>query len=543
MAPRALKLGTRRSALARAQSAAVARQLEQLHPGLTVELIGIETRGDRILDTPLSAVQGKEFFTDDLDTALLAGETDFTVHSYKDLSLERSERLLLAAVPRRAQPYDIAVFAADVPERLADGHELVIGSSSPRRAAFVPELLQRILPRRDADRRELGRVRLVDLRGNVDSRLRRLREPRGSSRHLDGIVLAFAGLSRLWADTAGVVLLRELLAPLPRMVLPLSQCPAAPAQGALAIECRSDDPATAKLLAAMDDAPTRRAVDAERALLAMRGGGCHQQFGATQVELPGVGTLLYQRAAPGAPEAELHWTPEAPLVTPTGPVRAWDGTKAMRAGVEPLAAGIAHSAQALRSATAVFVAHRRALPEDDSIAINPAAHVWVPGVDTWQALAARGIWVEGCAEGLGFAALESLLAEPLLQLPAPAQWTVLTHQDAVAGWPAGEVIATYRHGDGGQGESNAGARSGGDDAHGAATDGAGAGAPDAAPPANATHVYWSSSAQFDRWHAQVPPDAQHACGPGKTFEHLRRAGVQNLRAFPQPLHWRQWLGV
>jgi porphobilinogen deaminase len=88
----ALKLGTRRSALARAQSAAVARQLEQLHPGLTVELVGIETRGDRILDAPLSSVEGKEFFTDELDAALLAGEIDFTVHSYKDLSLERSAR-------------------------------------------------------------------------------------------------------------------------------------------------------------------------------------------------------------------------------------------------------------------------------------------------------------------------------------------------------------------------------------------------------------------------------------------------------------------
>ena len=101
MSPRALKLGTRRSALARAQSAAVARQLEQLHPGLAVELVGIETRGDRILDTPLSSVEGKEFFTDELDAALLAGQVDFTVHSYKDLSLDRSARLLLAAVPRR----------------------------------------------------------------------------------------------------------------------------------------------------------------------------------------------------------------------------------------------------------------------------------------------------------------------------------------------------------------------------------------------------------------------------------------------------------
>jgi hydroxymethylbilane synthase len=539
MAPRALKLGTRRSALARAQSAAVARQLEQLHPGLTVELVGIETRGDRILDTPLSAVQGKEFFTDDLDTALLAGATDFTVHSYKDLSLERSERLLLAAVPRRAQPYDIAVFAADVPERLAAGHEVVIGSSSPRRAAFVPELLQRVLPRRGADRREIASVKLVDLRGNVDSRLRRLHEPRGSARQLDGIVLAFSGLSRLWSDAAGNVLLRELLAPLPRMVLPLSQCPAAPAQGALALECRWDDRGTAAVLAAMDDLPTRRAVDAERALLALRGGGCHQQFGATQIELPGIGTLLYQRAAPGSTCAELHWTPEEPLAAPRGPVLAWDGSRAARNGVEPLAAGIARSAHSLKHARAVFVAHRRALPDDDAIQINPAAHVWVPGMDTWQALAGRGIWVDGCAEGLGFGAIESLLAEPMLQLPARDQWTVLTHQDAAAGWPAGEVIATYR-------QSEANGTGAGTSATAQVDDLSPADATppsDAAPPADATHLYWSSSAQFDRWHAHVAPHAQHACGPGKTFEHLRRAGVKNLRAFPQPLHWRRWLGV
>lgn len=538
MAPRALKLGTRRSALARAQSAAVARQLEQRHAGLTIELVGIETRGDRILDTPLSSVQGKEFFTDDLDTALLAGQVDFTVHSYKDLSLERSARLLLAAVPRREQPNDIAVFAADVPERLAAGHELIIGSSSPRRASFVPELLQRLLPHRAADRRPMGRVRLVDLRGNVDSRLRRLHEPRGSARHLDGIVLAFAGLARLWADAAGNVLLRELLAPLPRMVLPLSQCPSAPAQGALAIECCHDDAATAAVLAAIDHAPTRRAVEVERALLAMRGGGCHQRFGATQIELPGVGTLLYQRAAadpaaestaesgsePGAASAldsaQLHWTPERPLDAPQGAVRPWDGSRAARARVEPLPAGLARSAERLMRATAIFIAHRRALPEDDSIHINSAAHVWVPGIETWQALAGRGVWVEGCGEGLGIAALEPMLAEPLLQLPPRDQWTVLTHADAVPGWPAAEVIATYRHGEP-----------------------AVASEPSAAPTLDATHVYWHSSAQFDRWRGSVAPDAQHACGPGKTYEHLRRAGVQNLRVFPQPVHWRQWLGV
>jgi hydroxymethylbilane synthase len=521
MAPRALKLGTRRSALARAQSAAVARQIEQLNPGLVVELLGIDTRGDRIVDTPLSTVEGKEFFTDELDAALLAGQVDFTVHSYKDLSLERAARLLLAAVPARELPHDIAVFAADVPERLAAGHELLIGSSSPRRASFVPAFLQRALPRRGADRRSLGHVRLSELRGNVDTRLRRLREPRGSVRQLDGIVLAFAGLARLWADSVGNALLRELFSGLPRMVLPLSECPAAPAQGALAVECRQGDHDTAALLRAIDHAPTRAAVAVERALLAQRGGGCHQRFGATQIELPGLGTLLYLRDG-GEPQAQPEvgvprpqWTPETALEAPGETIRAWDGSRAERPGLEPIEAGVARSAERLGRASAVFVSHRRALPEGDSTHINSAAHVWVPGIDTWQALAERGVWVEGCGEALGFAALEPMLAEPLLQLPPRDAWTVLTNDESAAGWPGGDVIATYQHQRGGVA---------------------------GAPPADATHVYWSSSAQFERWRSRVGPGVQHACGPGKTYEHLRRAGVQNLRVFPQPAYWRQWLG-
>src|ERR1700683_622016 len=100
MPARALQLGTRRSALARAQSAAVGRELERLHPGLTIELVGIETRGDRIQDRPLTQVDGKEFFTAEIDRALLDGAIDFTVHSYKDLSLERSARLRLFGCAR-----------------------------------------------------------------------------------------------------------------------------------------------------------------------------------------------------------------------------------------------------------------------------------------------------------------------------------------------------------------------------------------------------------------------------------------------------------
>ncbi|HEY6451192.1 MAG TPA: hydroxymethylbilane synthase [Steroidobacteraceae bacterium] len=516
MRPRVLKLGTRRSVLARAQSGAVARELTALHPGITVELVGIDTRGDRIPDRALSAVEGKEFFTAEIDTALLEGAVDLSVHSYKDLSLERTARLRLAAVPRREPPQDVVVFAADVPQRLAAGCELRIGTSSPRRMSFVPDTLVRLLPRANATA-PAPALRVVELRGNVDSRLRRLHEPRGAARQLDGIVLAFAGLARLWADPGGRALLEELFVPLPRMLLPLSACPAAPAQGALGIECRAADEDTVRLLAALDHAPTRRAVEAERALLAERGGGCHQRFGATQIEVSELGTLLYVREQ-GA-EPELRWTPMLPLEAPAGPVRAWDGSRAPRAGIEPLAGGIAASLARLPHTAALFIAHERALPEAALTCIPSSTPLWVPGPATWQALAARGLWVQGCADGLGVTWLEPLLRQPLLQLPPLAQWTVLTHAQAADGWAAAQVIASYRHR---LGSENSAA---------------------AAPPGDATHVYWHSSAQFERWGERVGSQAQHACGPGKTYQHLSRARVQNLRMFPSAAQWRTWLAL
>jgi hydroxymethylbilane synthase len=504
-----LKLGTRRSLLARAQSSAVARDLERAHPGLTVELVGIDTRGDRIQDIPLSQVDGKEFFTAEIDAALASGEVDLTVHSFKDLALERPAAFCLGAVPRRQNPRDIIFFSPDVRAQLKAGATVRIGSSSPRRIAFAPGFLERALPGN-------VKVELVPLRGNVDTRLRRLREPRGSERHLDGVILAFAGLSRLWQDevVGAAAVLRELLAGLPRMLLPLTHCPAAPAQGALAIECRSNDAGTRAVLAAIDDAATRRDVAAERALLAERGGGCHQQFGATQVTSPVLGPLLHLREADeqGAGAPQLRW--QAPARA-DGPVQPWDGSAQPAPAVVPLAAAAEVAAAGLSSVQAAFVAHKRALPEMAAEAVNRCPHIWVSGTETWFALAARGVWVEGCAESLGFAALRGSLGEPLLALPPLGDWLALTNEEAAEGWGEVPVLATYRHAP----EPAAGA----------------------CGPGTATHVWWHSSAQYERWHDQVGAGARHACGPGKTAEHLRAAGLADVQVFPSARHWRAWL--
>jgi len=382
--------------------------------------------------------------------------------------------------------------------------------------SLVPDFLRQALPAAPGGRNAGAEIRLSELRGNVDSRLRRLHEARGTPRQLDGIVLAFAGLARLWADEAGRGLLEQLFAPLPRMVLPLSSCPTAPAQGALGIECRAGDDATARLLAEINDAPTRRAIDAERALLGARGGGCHQRFGATQIEVPDLGTLLYVRE--DGQEEQQRWTPLASLAAPVGPVRAWDGSRAARAVIEPVAEGIAQAARRLPACEALFIAHARALPQSARAAIPPGCRIYVPGLATWKALASQGIWVEGCADGLGFGHLEPLLREPLLALPATAGWTVLTHAEAAASWTPAHAIGTYCHVEAPSAQEAA-----------------------AAPPADATHCYWHSSAQFDRWQRTMNASVQHACGPGKTHAHLRRSRVQNLRMFPSAVQWRTWL--
>jgi hydroxymethylbilane synthase len=518
MNSRPLRLGTRRSALAWVQSSQIAAALRAAHPGLEVELVGIDTRGDRVLDVPLSSLEGKEFFTAEIDAALLEGRVDFTVHSLKDLSLERPKGLLLAAVPRRANPRDFALFAADVPARLAAGAGITIGTSSPRRAELLPPFFARALPHAARNT-----IKLESLRGNVDSRLRRLREARGSERHLDGIVLALAGLSRLFADTlterAGRALLSELLDGLHWMLLPLTDSPGAPGQGALAIECREDDANARALLAALEDPATRGAIAVERQLLAEHGGGCHQRFGATLQWLPELGGLLQigGKSAANKDLAERRWMPEQALMTLDKKVSAWDGSLAPKSAMTSLlsASELGHQLQSHN----IFIAHSRALPTGAAATLADSS-VWTSGSASWIALAEQGIWVQGCAEGRGADLAADLISEPVLRLPAPGTWTVLTHAGAESAWQCGrwagaQVLATYSIADGD--------------------------APNAESLAAATHVFWHSVAQFDRARGKVNSNAYHASGPGKTADHLRRAGVRNFRAFPSVVEWRKWI--
>jgi hydroxymethylbilane synthase len=236
-----LRIGTRRSRLALAQANEVAARLGD--SGVATELVPIETSGDRGAPSTASPQGLKGLFVAEIVRALLDGDVDVAVHSAKDLPAEEAAGVVLGAVVRRETPFDVLVrHEAELPGGA------VVGTSSLRRRA------QLIRARPD--------VRIVDVRGNVDTRLAKL------GGELDALVLAEAGLARL-----GVT-------PRYQTTLHADEMVPAPGQGTLAVQVREDDAETLRRVAVLEDAPTRTTLSAERALMARLGGGCALPLGA-----------------------------------------------------------------------------------------------------------------------------------------------------------------------------------------------------------------------------------------------------------------------
>jgi hydroxymethylbilane synthase len=236
-----LRIGTRGSRLALWQANFVADLLRRVVAPRPVETVEIQTSGDRAHDRPLTEISGEGIFTKEIQRAVLAGQADVAVHSLKDLPTQPVEGLVLAAVPPRGPVLDVMVSKRhktfdDLPKGAT------VATSSPRRKA------QALHRRPD--------LRLLEIRGNVETRLKKLVEEK-----LDALILAKAGLDRLGL---GQDLFIESL----DWMLP------AVGQGALGLECRADDATTRSLLQKLEDRLTRKAVDAERALLRALGGGC-----------------------------------------------------------------------------------------------------------------------------------------------------------------------------------------------------------------------------------------------------------------------------
>mgnify|MGYP002620789461 CR=1 FL=1 len=268
MSKQIIRIATRKSPLAMWQAEFVRDRLLAAHPDLEVELVGMTTQGDQILNSPLAKIGGKGLFVKELEVSMLAGETDIAVHSMKDVPVEFPEGLHLAVICEREDPRD-AFVSNQYPSFDALPQGARVGTSSLRRQCQLRE--------RRPD------LEIIDLRGNVNTRLRKLDDGQ-----YDAIILAAAGLIRLGFQ-GRITQILETDVSLPAI-----------GQGAVGIECRSDDARVNALLAPLNDPDTFTRVSAERAMNNRLEGGC-------QVPIAGHAVLdgdtLHLRGLVGAPDA------------------------------------------------------------------------------------------------------------------------------------------------------------------------------------------------------------------------------------------------
>ncbi len=268
---RNVTVATRGSALAVGQAEPMVTFLESR--GYEVTWRKFSTSGDQWLLGPLDKQQGGGFFTKELEDAMGSGQADLLIHSLKDVSLERPAGIVAACIPRREDPADWLILRPDAPE------DLVIGTSAVRRQRVLSQLFPK--------------ARFTWIRGNVQTRLQRVRDGVLREEPLHATLLAAAGLKRLGLDLSGLT------------VRPLTpkELPSAPGQGALLAEARADRPDLIEALAELHDPLTARCVTLERQVLAGIGGGCQQPLGALATPQAD-GSLLLQVAY--APEGELR---------------------------------------------------------------------------------------------------------------------------------------------------------------------------------------------------------------------------------------------
>lgn len=241
-------VGTRESKLALWQANWVVDRLREISPEYNYRIVGIRTQGDNILDVALAKIGDKGLFTKELELAMLRGEIDMAVHSMKDLPTELPEGLAIGAICRREYPGDVLITREGKKlEELPPG--ALIGTSSLRRCA---QLL-----------RYRGDLRMVNLRGNINTRLRKLEEEK-----LDATILAYAGVYRMgWGDRI-------------TQMLPFEICLPAVGQGAIGVEVRGSDQEIQSLVSGIDHYESRITITAERALLKKLEGGCQIPIGA-----------------------------------------------------------------------------------------------------------------------------------------------------------------------------------------------------------------------------------------------------------------------
>lgn len=504
------KIGTRGSLLALTQCTQVKDQLEKL-TGDKFVLEVIKTQGDLITDKPLWQLEGKDFFTKELDHALLTGAVDLVVHSYKDLGSERPEGIELAAITKRQYSEDILLIRKDVQKKLHELDSLVVGTSSPRRIVNIEKTLASLLPAKEG-----LSVKTKMLRGNVNTRIGKL-----NNGDYDAIVLAFAGIERLALSPESKKELEVLIKDLDFMVLPQSILPSAASQGALAIECfkdRDDNGALLEKLSLMKDKKTISEVGRERQAFASYGGGCHLAVG---IHVKKVGDY-YVHTHRGTVDDRVIDVVQTEGAFPT----CHDKSSAFVGLSDQKLIGTNYlSDKIIEKRPLEF---KETFTTDDLYFTSSHCYsvmektsykaLFAAGAKTHQFLAKKGHWVHASSDGLSEEYLQELRSSKLLGMFLGEERKLLALSNDDGTINEGEVLQVYERFIESPSEEYL------------------------EKLKNTKVFYWMSAHQYKTYTSFCPEikEAFHCCGLGKTQLKLKEMGVQ-VRAFSGLDEFNSWM--
>lgn len=395
------KIGTRGSLLALTQCTQVKNELERL-TGDKFELEIIKTQGDLITNAPLWQLDGKDFFTKELDEALLKSEVDLVVHSYKDLGSVRPVGIALAAVTKRTFAHDILLIKKSTIKKLNSLTDFVVGTSSPRRMVNLTDSLKNYIP----NGKNLN-ISTQVLRGNVNTRIQKLVNDEFSA-----IVLALPGIQRLSLSEKSKLELEKLINNLDFMILPQSIFPSSASQGALGIEClesRNDNGELYNKLKLMEDKITLEEVRRERKAFNDYGGGCHLAVGVNVRRVHDFylhshrgelnGEKIRYTELEGGDKSKLKDIRNAFIGLPT-----LDDQLIKKVPCPKL----------IKKDLNYFISSRYAIPSlklEDSY-----SSLWAAGTKTMEKLSEAGFWVNGSADGLGLEEIKNFTNSSVIKM-------------------------------------------------------------------------------------------------------------------------------
>lgn len=474
--------------LALTQCNQVKNQLEAI-TGDKFELEVIKTQGDLITNAPLWQLDGKDFFTKELDDALISGRVDLVVHSYKDLGSVRPKPIALAAVTKRTYAHDIFLIKKSKISKIKEMTEFIVGTSSPRRMVNLEKNLKDFLPHGSH-----LKVTPKVLRGNVNTRISKL-----AADEFDAIVLALPGIERLALTQSSKEELIPLLKDMTFMVLPQSVFPSSASQGALGIEClkeRTDNGELFQKLKKMEDADTVAEVSRERKAFNEYGGGCHLAVG---INVKKIGDYFLHTHAGVLNEKEVKLSlvegrnlpafvakPNAFIGLPTR-----DDKLISKVSIK----------KTLNPNEHYFVSSKYSIESLD--ANIDYASVWSAGTKTWKELCKKGIFVNGSSDSLGINEAKKFKASKAISLMLKNDHELinLTHDDGE------NQIKTYSR------------------------------VINQVDAAFSNEIvkkdifYWTSFAEYQTYVDMYPElkTKLHACGLGKTYEQFKS---QNINVIP-----------